>query len=120
MTDLNWLAVVAAAVSAFVLGGIWYGPLFKHAWCREAGIDPNARPGHPGRVFGSAFVLALVAAIAFAWWLGPRPALDDALCRLLLAGAGLVATCFGSNSVRSAQVLSTGSANKYVIGRLHA
>ena len=97
MSDLNWLAVLAAALSAFVLGGLWYGPLFKHAWCREAGLDPDAKPSHPGRVFGSAFVLALVAAIAFAWWLGPRPALDDALCRGLLAGAGLVATSFGIN-----------------------
>ena len=35
----NWLAVVAAAVSACVIGGLWYGPLFKNAWCREAGID---------------------------------------------------------------------------------
>ena len=41
--DLNWLAVLAAAVSAFVLGGLWYGPLFKNAWCREAGIDPMRR-----------------------------------------------------------------------------
>ena len=37
MPDLNWLAIVAAAVSAFLLGGLWYGPLFKNAWCREAG-----------------------------------------------------------------------------------
>ena len=42
--DINWLAVLVAAVSAFLLGGIWYGPLFKHAWCREAGIDPEAKP----------------------------------------------------------------------------
>ena len=40
--DINWLAVLAAAVSAFVLGGIWYGPLFKNTWCREAGIDLSA------------------------------------------------------------------------------
>jgi hypothetical protein len=73
--DINWLAVLAAAVSAFVLGGIWYGPLFKKAWCREAGIDPDGKPGHPGRVFGSAFVLAFIAAIAFAVLLGPDPSL---------------------------------------------
>ena len=65
--DINWLAVLVAAVSAFLLGGIWYGPLFKHAWCRENGIDPDAPPkGHPGMVFGTAFVAALVAAAAFA------------------------------------------------------
>ena len=46
--DLNWLAVITAAVSAFVLGGLWYGPLFKRAWCRETGIDPDSAPAHPG------------------------------------------------------------------------
>ena len=97
MPDLNWLAILAAAVSAFVLGGVWYGPLFKATWCREAGVDPYGKPPHPGRVFGSAFVLALVAAIVFAWWLGPAPALDMALCKGMAAGAGIAATSFGIN-----------------------
>ena len=44
MHDLNWLAIIVAAVYAFVLGGIWYGPLLKNAWCREAGIDPDGKP----------------------------------------------------------------------------
>ena len=26
--DINWLAVLVAAVVTFVLGGLWYGPLF--------------------------------------------------------------------------------------------
>jgi hypothetical protein len=61
------LAILVAAVSAFVLGGIWYGPLFKNAWCREAGIDPNAAPkSHPAKVFGIAFVASLIAAYGFA------------------------------------------------------
>jgi len=95
--DINWLAVVAAAVSAFVLGGIWYGPLFKNAWCREAGVDPSKPAGHPGRVFGSAFVLALVAAIAFAMLLGPAPSLHLGLHHGALVGFAFVATSFGIN-----------------------
>lgn len=95
--DINWLAVLAAAVSAFVLGGLWYGPLFKSAWCREAGIDLHAKPGHPGRVFGSAFVLALVAAIAFAVLLGPDPSLPLGVHHGVLVGFAFVATSFGIN-----------------------
>ena len=97
MPDINWLAVLAAAVSVFLLGGIWYGPLFKHAWCREAGMDPNAKPGHPGRTFGIAFVAALVAAIAFAWYLGPNPPLMTALHAGFAIGLAYVATSFGIN-----------------------
>ena len=95
--QINWLAVVAAAVSAFVLGGLWYGPLFKQAWCREAGIDPNARPGHPARVFATAFLAALVAAAAFAWLLGPAPELLRAMHDSLLVGLAIVAMGFGIN-----------------------
>jgi hypothetical protein len=95
--QLNWLAVVAAAVSAFALGGLWYGPLFKHAWCREAGIDPDAKPGHPGRVFGTAVAAALVAAAAFACWLGPAPGLEHAVRSGVLAGLGFVAMGFAIN-----------------------
>lgn len=97
--DINWLAVLAAAVSAFLLGGIWYGPLFKNAWCREAGVDLNAAHGHPARVFGSAFVLALVAAIAFAVLLGPDPSLHLGLHHGALVGGAFVATSFGINYV---------------------
>jgi hypothetical protein len=97
MDGINLWAVLLAAVSVFMLGGLWYGPLFKNAWCREAGVDPYATPPHPARTFGSAFVLALVAAVVFAWWVGPAPALDDALCQGLAAGAGIAATSFGIN-----------------------
>ncbi|HWI25319.1 MAG TPA: DUF1761 domain-containing protein [Lysobacter sp.] len=97
MPALNWLAIIAAAVSAFVLGGIWYGPLFKNAWCREAGIDPNAKPGHPARVFGTAFVAALFAAFAFAWFLGPAPEVHKALHAGFMVGIAFVATSFAIN-----------------------
>ena len=95
--ELNWLAVVAAAVSAFVLGGIWYGPLFLKAWSREAGIDLDANKRHPAQVFGAAFVAALVSAVVFAWWLGPAPALQAAACKGLAAGLGIAAMSFAIN-----------------------
>ena len=40
--DLNWLAILVAAVSAFALGGLWYG-VFKNAWCREMGMTQRSR-----------------------------------------------------------------------------
>ena len=29
---INWLAVIAAAASSFLLGGLWYSALFAKAW----------------------------------------------------------------------------------------
>ena len=37
--EINWLAVVAAAMSSFVLGGVWYSALFAKAWQSAAGLS---------------------------------------------------------------------------------
>lgn len=70
--SLNWLAVIAATISAFVIGGIWYGPLFGKAWMQafELNEEKLARRNMP-LVFGLAFVLSLIAAINLAMFLGP-------------------------------------------------
>jgi hypothetical protein len=37
--QINWLAVLAAALSTFVLGGLWYSPiLFGKVWLRANGF----------------------------------------------------------------------------------
>jgi hypothetical protein len=106
MMGLNWLAIVAAALSAFVLGGIWYGPLFKHAWCREAGVDPDMpNKRHPAGVFGGAIVLSLIAATVFAMFLGPKPELRFATSAGFGAGLCWVATSFGINYLFAARSL---------------
>jgi hypothetical protein len=93
----NELAVLAAAVSAFILGGLWYGPLFKQAWCRAAGVDASSAPRHPVRVFAVAFLASLIAAAAFAWMIGPAPGLRNAVQEGFLTGLALVAMSFGIN-----------------------
>ena len=37
--EINWLAVVLSGLSAFVLGGLWYGPLFGKAWQARVGLS---------------------------------------------------------------------------------
>jgi hypothetical protein len=97
MEGINLLAVLVAALSSFLLGGIWYGPMFKNVWCREAGVDPNGKGGHPAKVFGGAFVLSLLAAFVFAMFLGPTPELKFALGAGASAGFCWVAASFGIN-----------------------
>ena len=94
---INWLAVVTAAVSAFLLGGLWYGPLFKQVWCREAGVDPDKPNGHPARVFGIAFAAALASAVMFAWLLGAQPEPHLAIHHGFMIGLAFVAMSFAIN-----------------------
>lgn len=45
-TQINWLAVLAATIAQFVLGGVWFGGLFAKAYARTLGIAdrPPSRP----------------------------------------------------------------------------
>ncbi|MCB2084195.1 MAG: DUF1761 domain-containing protein [Sphingomonadaceae bacterium] len=98
MMEVNWIAVIAAAVSAFVLGGLWYGPLFGKKWMALVGLsEEQARSGSPAMIFGGAFVLSLVAAFVFAMFLGPKPGIEFATAAGFAAGLCWVAATFGIN-----------------------
>lgn len=97
---INWWAVLAAAVSAFLLGGLWYSPaLFGKMWMRESSVKEEDLKKGTGRVFGLSFLLALVAATVFAMFLGPRPALGFALGAGAAAGLCWVGAAFGMNDL---------------------
>jgi len=99
MPEINWLAVIVAAVACFALGGLWYSPvLFGKAWQRETGLSDEAlAKGNAVKIFGLSFVLALLAAWNFANFLGPRPSLALGLGAGASAGLLWVAGSLGIN-----------------------
>jgi hypothetical protein len=72
MGEINYLAAVAAAISTFVIGGLWYSPLLFHrAWARANGFtEADLAKGGAGKIFGIAFALALVMSFNLAAFLG--------------------------------------------------
>lgn len=95
--DVNWLAVIAAAASSFLLGGVWYAALFAKAHQRAAGLsDEQAKNGSPALIFGGSFALALVASASFAVFLGKIDAATGALYGFT-AGLCWVTASFGIN-----------------------
>ena len=93
---MNAWIILLAAVSSFLVGGLWYSPaLWGKAWNRENGATMGS--GHPAKVFGVSFVFSLLAATCFALLLGPAPSFESALRMGALAGIGLVAASFGIN-----------------------
>ena len=42
--EINYLAIVIAVVANFILGFLWYTPLFGKAWGKEMGFDMTQKP----------------------------------------------------------------------------
>ena len=64
MESINWLALLAAAASTFVVGMIWYNPkVFGNAWMQSVGMtEEKAKEGNMALIFGLSFVMAFIAA----------------------------------------------------------
>ncbi len=74
LSEVNFLAVVAAAFAPMVIGAIWYGPLFGKPWMSAHGYTPERleemKKGM-GKAYGLSFVcylvMATVLSILIAW-----------------------------------------------------
>jgi hypothetical protein len=60
---VNWLAIVAAVMSNFVIGGLWYSPLlFVNPWLRMSGVQKRVfDEGLPKALLGDLFSAAAMA-----------------------------------------------------------
>ncbi|TRW49435.1 DUF1761 domain-containing protein [Aliidiomarina halalkaliphila] len=59
----TWWAVLLAAASNFMLGGLWFSVLFGKLWMRELGFsEEQLEKGNMTKIFGLAFVFNLAIA----------------------------------------------------------
>jgi hypothetical protein len=97
--ELNYLAILVASLSTFLIGGLWYSPaVFGKSWMRENGFtEEGMKNSNMLKIFGLAFVLAVVSAINLAMFLGPES--NPAMGALwgFAAGFGWVATFVGTH-----------------------
>ena len=69
--DVNWLAVLLAALAGFVVGGIWYGPVMGKKWMAAVGLtEDDVKNANMAKTYGTTFLLSLVASFALAHILG--------------------------------------------------
>ena len=93
-STINYFAVLVAALSTFVLGGLWYSPmLFGKAWMRANDFSENElQTFSKARMFGWAIVFSLVMALNLAMFLaGPQTNVTWGMTAGGLAGLGWVA-----------------------------
>jgi hypothetical protein len=98
MAGINLLAVLVAAMVAFVVGGIWYAPLlFGEGWQTHPRMPEHLRAHKPALIFGIGFLLSLIAALMFAIFLGPHPSIRVAVLAGCAAGLVWLVTGFARN-----------------------
>jgi len=93
MADIvNLWAVFVGIIASGLLGVLWYSPmLFRRAWARAAGREPDQGPS--GHVI--MLLTAIVAAGAFGWWAGPEPSIEEAMLDGLVVGVFFATASLG-------------------------
>ena len=64
MANANLLAILAAAATGFLIGGLWYGPLFGKAWMAEHGFtEEQLRRSNMLKIYGLTCAFSVLSAV---------------------------------------------------------
>lgn len=62
--EMNFYAVLVAALTTLVVGSVWYGPLFGKAWMKETGLtEEDLKKGSMVKIFGLTYIFSVMIAI---------------------------------------------------------
>jgi len=94
--SINWLSVVVAAISSFLIGGIWYGPIFGKSWMTEFDFtEEDLKKRSISKTFGLSLLLSFIAALVLEFFIGAEANLMYGAMAGFFAGFGWVATMLG-------------------------
>lgn len=96
--SIQWLAVLVATIASFMLGGIWYGPLFGKPWMASVGKAEDELSG-PAVPMTLSFFTALITCIALAILVRELAlsGVADGIVVGLFVGVGFIATSMASD-----------------------
>jgi hypothetical protein len=107
-TEVHWLAILVAAVSGFLVGGLWYGPVFGKAWQAARGLSDDAmKNANMPMIFGLTFLLNLFSAFILDHTLSTYGAPGLNLSVMISSGValGFIVPAIGVNYLFSRQSL---------------
>ena len=96
-STLNWLAIIVATLSTFVIGAVWYGPVFGQVWMQENGFtEEDLKEANMAKIYSTAFILELIMAINLALFLKGL-SVQEGLLYGFFTGFGWIAMAMGVN-----------------------
>lgn len=96
-SDVDYFAVLIAALSCFMLGGIWYSNrMFKQAWLESCGLtELDLQSADPKLIFGGSFLLSFIATFLLALFLGENPNVGESVGTGFIIGVFWVSSSLG-------------------------
>lgn len=117
-SDLNWLAVVVAAIAWFVFSAIWYSvPPLSNAWQKAAGVDASAEGPPLTLLFIPTFVGYFVTTVVIALLVRAIGAteVNDGIILGIVLGVG-----FGTVGALISQIYERKGATYWLINGVNA
>ncbi len=106
ISSINIFAVLVATLSTFLVGWLWYGPLFGKTWMNAVGLtEEQIQQGNMLKIFGFAFFFELIMAFNLAVFLTGSPEATEMMNAKMgafygfLAGFGWVFFALAVNSL---------------------
>lgn len=88
--NLNWLAIIVAALSTFVIGGLWYS-VFEKPWMSANNFsNDDLKKRKMPLVFGLSFLFSLIMSVNLAMFIGKEDAIFGTIAGFM-AGFGWIA-----------------------------
>ena len=91
VNEINWLAVALATLAYFVLGAIWFTPLFGKAYDKGTGIERSPKQKWPAMYYIGPFLssLAVTVMAAILLYILNVQTISEAVILGLIIGMGL-------------------------------
>ncbi len=65
--DINYLAVLVAAIASMVVGFLWYGPLFGKQWVQLMNFDKKKIDATKKKGMGKTFAIAFISTLIMSY-----------------------------------------------------
>lgn len=88
--DINYLAVVVAAVASMVLGFLWYGPVFGKPWMQLMGFTKESIEKMKGKGMGKTYAFMAIGSLVTAFVLAHALTFASAYTETTGVAAGLM------------------------------
>lgn len=101
INELNWLAIALATFAYFVLGAVWFTPLFGRAYDEALGTKRQKNQQWPAIYYIGPFVSALVTTVATALLVSALDLaqLSEAVMLGLIVGVGYALSISMNNAI---------------------